>query len=134
MQTINVGKIIRDRNLDKKEVAKQLFPRHQYPEHALSRVLKGRGVLDANQISKLSLISEMPISAIYGLEWRSTYKDSTHTFTCEGYRAELNTKTWITKVYDNDSLFHEQVIHDGATPMGKYLADLAKIVTDYRDK
>jgi len=49
-------------------------------------------------------------------------------FTSGNFRAELDTNTWVTKVFDNDSLFHESVIHSDSTPLSVYLTQLTKIV------
>jgi hypothetical protein len=40
----------------------------------------------------------------------------------------LDTKTWVTKVFDNGSLFHESVIHSGTTSLSAYLTQLSEIV------
>lgn len=130
MKTIDLNRIIEERELDAKEIAQQLFPGNKYPKLALNRVIAGEAVLDANQISKLALLTGLSIDQLYsGNGWKSTSKAGIITFTNEGYKAELNTETWVTKVFHNDSLFHESIITPGATPISEYLKELNLLIS-----
>ena len=55
-------------------------------------------------------------------------------FSSENFRAELNTQTWVTKIFDNDSMFHESIIHSGSTPLSDYLSELNAIIIKYQKK
>ncbi len=134
MKTIDLKKIIEDRKLDKKEVAQQLFPDNLYPVLALNRILTGEAVLDANQISKLSLLAAVPISALYGAEWRGKKAGHVYTFTHDKFKAELNDETWTTKVFDSNSLFHESIIHNGTMALSDYLTKLNEIIINHQLK
>ena len=112
-------------NLEPKEVAQQLFPGNKYPRLALNRVISGGSVLDANQVSKLALLVGLPIDELYnGGNWKAKSMRGLHIFTNEEYRAELNTETWVTKIFHKDSLLHESIIHSGAIPLNEYLHKL----------
>ena len=129
MKTIDLDKIIKKKKLDKKELAQQLFPGHKYASLALNRVIKGDGFLDSNQISLLSELTGIKIGNLYsGNEWDLKNDKGLIVFTSGNFRAELDTNTWVTKVFDNDSLFHESVIHSDSTPLSVYLTQLTKIV------
>ena len=129
MKTIDLDKIIKKKKLDKKELAQQLFPGHKYASLALNRVIKGDGFLDSNQISLLSELTGIKIGNLYsGNEWDLKNDKGLTVFTSGNFRAELDTNTWVTKVFDNDSLFHESVIHSDSTPLSVYLTQLTKIV------
>lgn len=133
MQTIDIEKLIESLNLDKKEVASLLFPTNSYPVLALGRVIAGKAVLDANQISKLAAYCNVPIDALFtGSNWSCSGKKGLLVFETKEYRAELNTKTWITRIFHNDSLKHEAVIHDGATPISSYLDSLDELVQSWK--
>lgn len=129
MKTINVKNIIETAKLDKNEVAMQLFPENKFPVLALNRVINEELPLDANQISKLSLLANIPIGEMFsGENWKASLKGNIHTFTNGEYRAELNTDTWITKVFHNNSRIHEELIHSKAIPLSDYLNKLDLII------
>jgi hypothetical protein len=129
MKTIDVEKIIKTKKLDKKELAQQLFPGNKYASLALNRVIKGDGFLDSNQISLLSELTGIAIGNLYsGNEWDLKNNKGLTVLTSGNFRAELDTKTWVTKVFDNGSLFHESVIHSGTTSLSAYLTQLSEIV------
>ena len=133
MKKIDLKKIIHAKKLDAKEVAAQLFPTHKHPKLALDRVLAGEGVLDANQISRFSFYSGIPIAELYeGAGWRSTSDGSTHVLTNGDYTAELDTATWTTKVYHKKSLFHEFVIHSSTISLGVYVETLNSVISKYK--
>jgi len=122
MKKINLKKIIEVKRLDLKNVADELFPGHKYPKLALDRVLSGKGVLDADQISRFSFYSGIPIEQLWdGAGWRSTMQGQKHILFNGAYRAELNTTTWTTKLFHKDSLFHEFVIHSSSIGLGDYM-------------
>jgi len=125
MKKIDLKKIIEAKNLNVKEVALELFPGNKYPHLALKRVLLGEGVLDADQISRFSLYSDIPISELYtGANWKSTIQDRTHVLINGQYRAELDTKTWTTKLFHKNSIFHEFIIHSSGISLGDYIERL----------
>lgn len=136
MRTINVKEITETRGLDIKEVARQLFPKNKYPDLALNRVMKGKNVLDADQISKLALLSGLTISELFsGDAWKSgPNKENCMTFVNGEYTAELNTTNWTTKVFHNETMFHEEVITPGSLPVSEYLSQLDLIINNYTSK
>jgi hypothetical protein len=135
MRTINVKEIIKTRGLDIKEVARQLFPKNKYPDLSLNRVMKGKSVLDADQISKLALMAGLQLSELFsGENWKVSSRKGVHVFTNGEFRAELDSETWITKVFHKGSMFHESIIHSGSTPVSEYLSQLDIIINNYKSK
>ena len=129
MKTINLKKIIEDQLLDKNEIAKLLFPTNAYPVLALNRILAGTAVLNADQISKFSLFSSIPIAELYeGNGWKSTIKKNVHILTSGDYVAELDTSTWTTKIFHNESLFHEFVMVSKSITLSDYIAKLNEVI------
>jgi hypothetical protein len=133
MKKIDLKQIIKSAGLDSKEVAKQLFPGNKYPVLAFNRVMSGSAELDASQISKLALLAGTTISGLYGVEWKSVSKKDSIEFTTESYKAELDTKTWITKIFDNETLFHESIIHSGSISISEYLRELNLLISKHRN-
>lgn len=133
MRTIDVEKIMRQSGLKPKETAQHLFPGNSYPELALKRVLTGKALLNSEQVLKLADFAKVPIARLYGIEWGSMKTKGDITTLSNGdFRAELDTKTWITKIYDKDSLFHDSIIHKGTITLSKYLIEINEIITKYK--
>jgi hypothetical protein len=127
MKRINLEKIIETRGLNFKEVAGMLFPWNGHPVPALKRVIKGDGVLDANQISLFSQYSGIPIAELYeGHKWSSTIEGHTHILTSGEYSAHLDTKSWTTRIYKKDSIYHEFIIHSPSITLREYMERLDK--------
>lgn len=132
MNTIDLKAIIEAKNLDVALVAQQLFPTNQYSRLALNRVIAGKAELDATQISKLAMLANMTIDELYNRTWKADSKDGIHTFNNGEYLAELDTKTWITKIFHNNSMIHEKVIHAKDTPLNQYLEALNNVILNIK--
>jgi len=128
MKTIDIQAIIDAEGLDKNKIAEQLFPTNQYPRLALNRVIAGKAELDASQISRLASLAGMTFDELYGENWKAKSKDGIHKFTNGDYTAELDTNTWITKVFHNSSMLHESVLHSKDLPLSEYFILLNKII------
>jgi hypothetical protein len=129
MSTFNLQEIIDKQGLDAKEIAKELFPTNGYPVLALKRILKGEAFLDTEQLSKLSALTGITIGELYaGGAWKGSSAKDELIFKSGRYKAVLNTETWVTKIYKNDSLFHDKVIHGGSIALSKYLSSLTEII------
>jgi len=132
MKTIALDKIIEKKKLDKKDLAQRLFPGNKYASLSLNRVIKGDGFLDSNQISLLSELTNIPINELYeNNDWSSESTNGVIVFTSKDYRAELNIKSNLTKVFKNGSLFHESIIHSGSVPLSEYLDKLAEVISEH---
>lgn len=129
MAKINIYKFIDDHGLDRKEVETLLFPTAKHPYYALNRVAKGEGLLDSEQLYKLAEMAGVSVSDLYdSKKWKMKSDANTVTFESEDYKAVLDQKTWITKIFKKDSMLHEAVICPGTTPLSEYLGELDKIV------
>lgn len=65
MKTIDIKNIIESSGIDFMEYAELLFPKIKLQRLALNRAIKSNPPLKSDQISKLSLLSGVPISAMY---------------------------------------------------------------------
>lgn len=135
MNTIDLGRIIEERQLDKKEVAKQLFPTHNYPALALNRIIKGEAALDADQISKLSVMLDIPISELFGEGWKSNSPEKDLVvFTNGQYVARLNLKEMKSEVYHKNSLLHESIYHNSTIKLSEYLTEINSIINNHKNQ
>lgn len=135
MQAINLEAIVKKYDLDKKELAAQLFPGNKFPRVAFKRVLLGEAELNASQISKLALWVGVEISDLFltgSQGWKKTSTMGVITLSNGLYKAELDTTAWITRVFHNDSLFHESIIHSGTTPLSEYLNKINLIIKNHK--
>lgn len=134
MQKIDLKKIIKNHNLEFSEVAKHLFPKNKYPNLALNRVMQGVTFLNSEQLSRLSLLANVQIGELFGLNWKSKKIGDLMTLSTGNYKAELDTRSWVTKVFDRGSLFHESIIHSGSIPLSRYLTSLNSIIVEHKTK
>lgn len=135
MNNFNLKNIIEQHGLNTKTLAAELFPSNAYPMIALTRVINGDSQLNADQISKLSFISGVPIENLFdGAKWKSNHNanSSTLVFESESYRIELDMELWTSKVFDKDSLIHESVVSDRFLPMSEYLQNIDNLILKYK--
>lgn len=135
MKTIDLQKIIQEHKLDAKSLASDLFPTHQHPQMALTRIVQGKGVLDANQISLLAEITGQSINALFGQsEWVASSNKALLIFESDEFRAELCMETSSSRVYHKGSLFHETILHTTSIPLSEYLAEISAVVMKFKNK
>lgn len=134
MQTIDLTTILDKSEVQKKEIAKLLFPNHKYPGLALNSVLKGELKLDADQISKLSAFTGIPIDELFHIsKWKMESCENQIEFSTGNFKALLNTETWITKIFCNDSLFHESVVHSRMVPLSEYFKTINELISKHKE-
>lgn len=133
MNTIDLKGIIEAKGLDTLMVAQQLFPTNQYQRLALNRVMQGKALLDSTQISKLALLAGMSINELYNNGgWAAQSQEGIHNFTNGEFMAQLDTNTWVTKIFHNKSMIHESIIHAKDTPLNQYLEALNNVILNIK--
>lgn len=135
---IDLQNIIDLNDLDKKKLASELFPDAKFPIPAMSRILSGESLMNSEQLSKLAHMLDVSVDDLYstgGWKMKGNKADNSHviTFSASNYRAELDTKTWITKIYHKGSLFHESVIIDGKCPINEYLQTINTLILNFKN-
>lgn len=130
MDTINVNQIIKDNELDVKTVANELFPGIKHPKLALDRILKGEAFLDSNQISRLSILTGIPIEFLFTeRSWKPTSnKKGIIDFSKGDYRVELNLTDGASCIYHKNKIFHEQLIHSKHITLSEYIKEVERII------
>ena len=135
MKSIDIAKIIQDRNLNAKELAASLFPLHRFPDMALTRIIQGKGVLDANQISLLAELTGQSVNALFNQEeWIASSREGIIFFSSGDFRAELDMDKNTSKVFHKGSIFHETVLHSTSIPLSEYLKEISASVLKFKNK
>lgn len=126
---IDLKSIIETRQLDVDQLAKNLFPANKYPKLALNRVLSGEANLDEVQIAYLATSLNTSIDDLYSNQsWKAKSSEGIHVFEKDGYKVELNTETWISKIFHQETLIHESVIHNASIALSTYLEEIDKTI------
>lgn len=137
MQTINLKRIIAASGLKTTDLGKQLFPDVKNPYKSLLRVANGDGLLNSDQISKLSEILNVPIGLLYeNADWNmsSAVQKGKRLiqFRTYDYFAELDLDTMVTTVARNGSVFFEKAIHKKGVGLNQYLSDLTDLIIKHK--
>lgn len=111
------------------EMGELLFPGAKHPHLAFKRIIKEGRALDTDQLAKLALfLGKSPCDFFSYEKWKSSTKNGIHFFENGDYKAELDSATWVTKVFHKGSLFAEEVIHSGSITLSDYLKKLEALV------
>ena len=130
MKTVNIKKLIKNEDTD--QIAKLLFPNNRYPGLALGRVLKGKSELNTIQVSRLASVLGLEIHELFSVDsWTAERKFNFHIFKRDGYTAKLNTCSWLTSIYKDDSLFHESVLSKKTVPLSEYISEINLIINKF---
>lgn len=129
---INVAAIIEQYGLNKVTLASELFPDNKYASMALTRVIKGETFLNSEQLSLLANKLGVSVDSLYSdKKWEiQSDKAGILKFENDEFTAELDTQTWITKVYKKGSLMHETVLHNGSLALSEYLEKLNNLINN----
>ena len=127
---IDLKKLIEVRKLDKKELAKVLYPKSKHSALALSRLLRDANKLSEEQIYRLSMFTGLSIDALYTdqMQWTMKSSDSWIRFTMDNFTAIYSPQTGVTKVYHLESLLATHVLSAPNQPLSEYLAEINRIV------
>jgi len=131
---INLKSIIKKSNIKKEYIACELFPENKFPIMALDRVIRGDSELDSKQISKLASLLDVSIDQLFNNNWKGKSNNKSIVFEKGEYRAELSISKWITRIYHNESLFHETVMIPDFIKLSDYINMLDEIINNYKEK
>lgn len=133
MKTLNLSRLIDNLQLDKDQLAVDLFPTHKHPARALNRVLIGESTLDTPQLLKLAAITDLTFEQLFNeVQYKTKAKKGLITFETEDFRAELNTTEWTTKVFHKGTLFHEEMLHKQGIQLSEYLNTITNIIKTFK--
>lgn len=134
MQTIDVGKLIRESGLDIKLVARHLFPGHIYAVTALQRILNGVGKLDSDQLSRLAMLLGTSVDQLYTSGWKHQSNDGTHIFTHADYTACVDLGDMSLKLWHKNSMFHTEVLLSKSILLTDLIEHIDKILDKHCPK
>lgn len=107
--------------LTRAEMAKKIFPTHQYPTLALSRAVKQETQLSFEQLQRLADLLSVDVSELVGDKAEATIEMIRNRdrfklmFTFRGFRIELNSSIWQVKLSHADGM---QAVLSVAPQMG----------------
>lgn len=127
---IDLKRLIADRDLDKVELAKVLFPGNLHPSSALARVLQGRARLKEEQIYRLSIYTGLSIDSLYAdlLYWKTQQQNDVVRFSRDSYTAIYSPATGITKIYHLENLLATQVLGAPNQLLSEYFQQIDEII------
>ncbi len=126
---INLKKLITDKGLNKVRLAKELYPENQHPSSALKRVLIGEAMLDEEQISRLSLLTNTSINALFSGDWKVRNKKNIVYFENELFHGELDRDTWLAKFFSKSDIEHHRILLAKAVTLKEFIDKLYSLST-----
>lgn len=106
MEKFDLNKVLDFYKPDLDAVAKVLFPRNNFPQAALRRVLTGPTTIDANQIGSLAEYLGVLVADLYSIDmdWKGSFEKGYLTFIKGEHKAVLNYNGSFLSVYKGKSL------------------------------
>jgi|SRR5690625_465917 len=130
---LNLKDIIDNFQLDQDRLGRALFPDHAYPHFALRRLISGKSTLTVKQLVTIADLTGQTLDDLINKDrWKSEkVTEDTVTLVKGGYRAVLDRQTMITKIFREDTLLPETIIHSETILLKDYIKNLNKIVENY---
>lgn len=127
---IDLHTIIETYELDKKLLAKILFPKAVHPDLALTRLISKRSMLNEKQIYFLSTFTGISVGTLYEpqLFWKATTYDRCIRFTNGEYTALYDPETGITKILMLSKEIAIHTISNKVLPLSEYLKSINQII------
>lgn len=111
--TIDISRVLQDRDVNKKALSQLLFPKIKFPEKAFDRIVSGVAELSASQVSLLAQFLGCEINDLYDHDkWlRNNSWDANRVFIYgRGFRAEYNTQTGEALIFSNNQLIDKETV------------------------
>lgn len=136
MNRINVKKIMADKGLSATQLGKVLYPNNRYPHMAVARLLKEDAALNSDQVDRLANYLGVGISQLYdgAGAWSWVTHKNVHTFTNGEYTAYLDINTFTTRLFHNNSMYHEAIIHSKQTTLSEYLDNINYLIIKHKQE
>lgn len=136
MQKLDLDRVMRTANLKTAQVGALLFPNHKKPYDAVTRIRRGQGFLNSEQISKLSELLNVPVGLLFdSAAWHMSVEADRKNiirFKAYDYYAELDTSTMVTRVSLNGVMFFEEVHNEKSIGIHDYLSQLTDLIIKYK--
>ena len=134
--TVDLADLIHKLSLDKKLLAKVLFPENSRPMLALSRLVTGRSRLNDEQLFRLSTFTNLPVDALYksSAYWKSITQNHSIRFTNGNYTALYDSQTGIVKVLHLNKQIAVHVIAPKVVTLTEFLQSINLIIVKQQIK
>jgi hypothetical protein len=134
--TVDLADLIDKLRLDKKVLAKVLFPEFKRRDLALSRYLNNRTRLNDEQLYRLSTFTGLPIDSLYksSVHWKSVTQGSKTRFTWGEYTALYDQETGIVKVLHLSKQIALHVIAPKVITLTEFLQSINSIIVKQQIK
>lgn len=127
---LNIKKIISDKKLDRKAVAKELFPSHKFPMYALN-LLESTSDMTGEQYKIFSRLTNIPVGFLIEDKWKvSADQPNKLIFSKGDVKAEVNTSNWLTVIhlYKDGAYQPTYEIQAENVPVKLFLEHLTEVV------
>lgn len=134
--TVDLADLIHKLNLDKKLLAKVLFPKSKRAALSLSRLLTSRTKLNDEQLYRLSTFTGLPVDALYksSAYWKSITQGSKTRFTNGDYTALYDQETGSVKVLLLNKQIAVHVIAPKIITLTEFLQSINSIIVKQQIK
>lgn len=121
-------------------LAREIFPSHGYPEHAL-KYLGKKGKVTPYQVSIIERLSGMSMEALEGRlasdmppltggwSWRPSAEKS--SFLRGSYRVDYHPNLNTAYLYNNGELVSDHILVSGTVTMKQFTTDMEKLIASY---
>lgn len=131
MKTINLKHIAETADLKINKLGEILFPDNRDSYSAVTRIMRGKGLLNAEQIAKLAEHLNVPIGLLFeDVDWAKSMPPFSRviSFKAYDYTAELDIDTRSTVITKKDAPFFHSIEHDKDVKLSEYLKSLTDLI------
>ena len=127
---VDLQNLIDNLQLDKKALAKVLFPKSLHPDLALSRLMTKRSKMDEQQVYVLATYTGMSVDSLYkpAMYWKHEVMNNRVRFTNGDYTALYDPATGITKILLLNKQIALHTLSGNMQPLSEYLQQLNQII------
>lgn len=130
--TVDLQNLIDNLQLDKKLLAKVLFPDAIHPDMALSRLLSKRSKMDEQQLFALATFCGTSVDSLYASQqhWKMNVQNNLIRFTQGPYTALYDPSSGITRILHLEKQIALHTISHSMLPLTEYLQSIHTIITN----
>lgn len=128
--TVDLQNLIDNLQLDKKLLARALFPDAVHPDMALSRLLSKRSKMDETQLYALATLTGQSVDALYApqLHWKMNVQNNCIRFTNGDYTALYEPSSGITRILLLQKQIALHTLSSTTQPLSEYLQSINQII------
>lgn len=133
MTTTNITRIMAAKGLEHKAVAMLMFPDNKFPDAALRRLLRGKATLSMTQVEKFATYAGVSLEDVSSSkEWDGGPSGPTIILPRGDFKAVVDLKEGLTRVYHRESAFFKVIKHPATTPLYAYLKSINDVISKFQ--